>query len=206
MPGATPTYGLPYPILGDQPHGPNQIEALAQAVDTQLAAAAAASIALDTRLDKLEGEHAYYKQTGAQADAIVAATWTRQKFPSAVETSPIISANGAFDIFTINRTGWLDIECGIRCNITNVNTVRYLYGLFPGGGFTAPYRVVTTYEPEATLNSTNLHISLGRKVTAGDTICAAINRLGVGGGGGNNAPTEAIGEINSISFRWRGED
>lgn len=36
MPGATPTYGLPYPILGEQPHGPNQIEALAQALDTLL--------------------------------------------------------------------------------------------------------------------------------------------------------------------------
>jgi hypothetical protein len=206
VPGATPTYGLPYPILGESPHGPSQIEALALAVDTELAVAAAARTALDARVDKLEGEHAYYRQTGAQANAIIAATWVRQQFPSAVETSPIITPNAGFDVFEVNRTGWLDVEVGIRCNVTNVNTVRYLYGLFPGGGFTAPYRVVTTYEPEATLNSTNLHISLGRKFSAGDTICAAVNRLGVGGGGGNNAPTEVIGEINSISFRWRGED
>lgn len=38
MPGATPNYGFPYPILGESPHGPNQIEALAQAVDAKFLA------------------------------------------------------------------------------------------------------------------------------------------------------------------------
>lgn len=37
MPGATPNYGLPYALIGDQPHGPNQQQALAQAIDTVLA-------------------------------------------------------------------------------------------------------------------------------------------------------------------------
>lgn len=42
MPGATPNYGFPYPLLGESPHGPNQIEALAQAVDAKLLADVAA--------------------------------------------------------------------------------------------------------------------------------------------------------------------
>lgn len=33
---ATATYGFPYPGLSDSPHGPNQIQALAQAVEDQL--------------------------------------------------------------------------------------------------------------------------------------------------------------------------
>jgi hypothetical protein len=36
VPGATPNYGLPYPVLGDQPHGPDQVESLAQATDALL--------------------------------------------------------------------------------------------------------------------------------------------------------------------------
>lgn len=42
MPGATTNYGFPYPLLGESPHGPNQIQSLAQAVDTKLLADAAA--------------------------------------------------------------------------------------------------------------------------------------------------------------------
>lgn len=42
MPGATPNYGFPYPVLGESPHGPNQIEALAQAVDAKFFADVAA--------------------------------------------------------------------------------------------------------------------------------------------------------------------
>jgi hypothetical protein len=32
----TPVYAFPYPGVGDSPHGPNQIEALAESVETQL--------------------------------------------------------------------------------------------------------------------------------------------------------------------------
>lgn len=44
MPGATPNYGFPYPVLGESPHGPNQIQALAEAVDTKLLADSAALV------------------------------------------------------------------------------------------------------------------------------------------------------------------
>jgi hypothetical protein len=204
--GTTPVYAFPYPGVNDSPNGPSQVQALATAVENKIVLMDAVDVAYDARLDKLEGEHAYYKQTTAQTGAIVAATWIRQKFPSVSESSPIITPNGAFDIFTINRTGWLNIEAGIRCNITNVNTVRYLYAIFPGGGFTTPYKVQTVYEPEAAANSTSIGISMARKFTAGDTVALAINRLGVGGGGGNNADTEALGETNHVSFTWLGED
>lgn len=206
--GLTPIYGFAYPGVGDSPNGPAQIQALAEAVESKLALTDASVTAVGTRVAKLEGENAYYKQTAAQANAIVAATWTRQKFPVAVETSPIISINGTFDQFTINRSGWLDIEAAIRCNVTNVNTVRYLYGFFFGtdATYAAPLKVQTLYEPEATLNSTNIGITLSRKFTAGDTLVLAVNRLGVGGGGGNPAATEAVGETNHVAFTWRGED
>lgn len=34
---STPTYGLPYPALSDQPHGPLQVQALAEEVEVELA-------------------------------------------------------------------------------------------------------------------------------------------------------------------------
>lgn len=206
--GLTPVYGFPYPAVSDSPNGPAQIQSLAEGVEAKLALTDASVVAVGARVAKLEGENAYYKQTSAQANAITAATWTKQKFPIAVETSPIITPNGTFDIFTINRTGWLDIETAIRCNITNVNTVRYLYGFFFGTDvtFATPLKVQTIYEPEAASNSTSIGMTLTRKFTAGDTLAVAINRIGVGGGGGNPAATEALGETNHIAFSWRGED
>lgn len=49
MPGATPIYGLPYALIGDQPHGPNQEEALAVATE-------ATFVLFDARIDALEGK------------------------------------------------------------------------------------------------------------------------------------------------------
>jgi hypothetical protein len=50
VPGATPIYGLPYWILGDQPHGPNLSEALATATETAVAARAAEIAAINASL------------------------------------------------------------------------------------------------------------------------------------------------------------
>jgi hypothetical protein len=48
--GSTPTYGLPYPSLSDAPDGATQMQALATATDTALAAEAAARAAAITGL------------------------------------------------------------------------------------------------------------------------------------------------------------
>jgi hypothetical protein len=44
--GATPTYGFPYPAGGDSPHGPNQIQALATAVEAKVVGLDATDTAL----------------------------------------------------------------------------------------------------------------------------------------------------------------
>lgn len=51
MPAATPIFGFPYPVLGDPPHGPNQIEDLAEGVET-------AMVAMDGRVDAVEASYA----------------------------------------------------------------------------------------------------------------------------------------------------
>lgn len=152
------------------------------------------------------GGFAKYYRTSAQANAIVAAVWTRQAYNVSISTSADVSPNGSFDQFTLNRTGTWDIRASNRANITNVDPVRYQIGIFPGGTpGTDPYAVETENEPLAASNSTNLTVGVERRFTAGNIICVAIIRTGnSGSGGGNIAATEAIGEINQISMRWVG--
>ncbi|NUR80728.1 MAG: hypothetical protein HOQ21_09830 [Dermatophilaceae bacterium] len=64
MPGATPIYGIPYALTSDSPHGPNQEEAIAAAVEAALAA-------LNTRVLAIEAAASSYGKYlgGAQRDA-----------------------------------------------------------------------------------------------------------------------------------------
>jgi hypothetical protein len=45
----TPTYALPYPGLSDPPHGPNQVQALANKVETELTR-------VDSELTRIDGQ------------------------------------------------------------------------------------------------------------------------------------------------------
>lgn len=154
------------------------------------------------------GGYAKYKRTSAQANAFVAATWTRQAFNVAVDTSSDVTPNASFNQFTLVRGGLWDIDAAVRANITNVDPVRYLLGIFPGatpGSDT--YKVTTCNEPLASSNSTNLSVSLSRRFAANSVICVAGNRLGnSGAGGGDNAASEASSTDDwcQITFHWRG--
>jgi hypothetical protein len=51
MAGATTVYGLPFSELGDAPHGPDQSEALAEAVETELVRIDAAILTVDAKFN-----------------------------------------------------------------------------------------------------------------------------------------------------------
>jgi hypothetical protein len=51
--GTTPIYGFPYPGVNDSPNGPAQIQALAEAVEADLATTDAAATALSARVTGL---------------------------------------------------------------------------------------------------------------------------------------------------------
>jgi hypothetical protein len=148
----------------------------------------------------VNGGHAKYKRTSAQANAFVAATWVRQAFDVAVNTSADVVPNGSSDQFTLQRGGTWDIDASVRANITNVAAMRYQLGIFPGASpGTSAYKVTTVNEPLADTNSTNLAVAVRRRFAAGDIICIAGIRTGnSGGGGGNNAASEA----NSTDEGW----
>lgn len=154
------------------------------------------------------GGYARYKRTTAQSDAFVAAQWIRQAFDVAVNTSPDVTPNGSFDQFTLVRGGTWDIDAVVRANITNVDSVRYLLGVFPGNTpGSGTYKVTTENEPVAASNSTNLNVRVKRRFNANDVICVAGNRLGnTFSGGGDNADSEASTTEDwcAISFQWCG--
>jgi hypothetical protein len=156
------------------------------------------------------GGYAKYKRTSAQSNAFIAATWVRQAFNVAVDTSADVTPNaGFFDMFTLNRGGVWQVDASTRANITNVSAVRYLYGIFPAATpGSSTYKVTTTNEVAADTNSTNLNVSLRRRFAAGDVISVAATRLGnSGAGGGNNAASEANATDEGwcqITFHWRG--
>lgn len=69
----TPNYALPYPGTSDPPHGPNQLAALASAVDTALLGI---NNALDARLDVIEAGYARGVVARWQRDTATAGTTT----------------------------------------------------------------------------------------------------------------------------------
>jgi hypothetical protein len=71
---ATPTYGLPYPGTGDSPHGPNQLQALAEEVEAELVRVDG-DIAAHAALVK---PVAHLRQTVAQS--VASATYTACTF------------------------------------------------------------------------------------------------------------------------------
>lgn len=94
MPGATPRYSLSYPVLGDPPHGPNQILDLAQDVE------AALGVVDDfARRTPVGGE---YKAAALQALGATGAT--RLTFGTAVKAANGITYNGT-NTFTTLEAG-----------------------------------------------------------------------------------------------------
>lgn len=155
------------------------------------------------------GGYAKYTRHAAQSNAFVAAQWTRQAFNIAVDTTPDVTANGSFNQFTFVRGGVWDVDASVRANITNVDPVRYLLGIFPGNTpGTGAYKVTTENEPLASSNSTNLNVRVKRRFAGNDVICIASNRLGnSGAGGGNNAASEASSTEEGwcqLTLRWCG--
>lgn len=91
---ATPTYGLPYPGTADSPHGPNQVQALAEAVETELVAVNGAVTALAARVVPV----AHLRQTVAQS--VASATYTACTFT----TEDLDTLNGHST--SVNTSRW----------------------------------------------------------------------------------------------------
>lgn len=151
------------------------------------------------------GGHARYTQTAAMTNAAVAATWVKQAYPVSTNTSPDVTPDASFVNWTINRAGVWRIKAGARIAPTNVNPLRFLFGVFPASTpGTNPYAVSTTIEVDGSAASTNVNIDTGDiRLTASTVVCVALNRAGTGGGGGGNpSSSEIAGEQNHISLRW----
>lgn len=162
---------------------------------------------LDDKIDESQGIYAKYYRTSNQANALVAATWTKQAFNVALETDSQVTPDAGFDDWTLNKGGIWEIHATIRCNITNVDPVRYQIGVFPTGFVSEgnAYMIQTFNEPLASSNSTNIGVYVKDRFSAGTQLCVAAIRTGnSGAGGGNNASTEAMGRINQISFSYVG--
>ena len=116
----TPNYAIPYPALSDPPHGPNQMAALATAVDTVIAGNTVLDVAStavitapytgqlvcdqsDLMLKRWTGSAwvpslpvgavvtAEFRQTGGPDQSITNATDTKVSFGTTIESSPFVT-------------------------------------------------------------------------------------------------------------------
>lgn len=164
-------------------------------------------IDLDSRVIESQDIYAKYYRTTNQSNALVAGVWTKQAYNVALETHADVTPDAGFDDWTLNKAGIWEIHASNRAGTTNVDPMRYQIGVFPTGFVSEgnSYMIQTFNEPLAASNSTNVGVYVKDRFAAGTQICIAIIRTGnSGGGGGDNASTEAMGRINQISFKWVG--
>lgn len=142
MPAATPIYGFPYPVLGDPPHGPNQIEDLAEAVEAALAdtdADVAALVAADlTHMRLINGGRRTTDTAPIDAIETVFATSGALSLPAA----STILVRGTANVFvSVGAT-----EYHFRLRETNIGGAVVKED-FSGGGYAAgvPYEFSFTY-------------------------------------------------------------
>lgn len=165
MPAATPRYALPYALLGDQPHGPNQEQALAQAVETALGIvddfahaaasggeyAASALQALTTGLNKLT--------FGTTVRAAAGITWNgSNQFTTTAAGVYAITAS-------VYLPGTSNMNCFTGTSAASLNANVHVHGVFAGGGLSASsggaryLDVGTTISAYCYLNSANVNTS-----------------------------------------------
>jgi len=90
VPGTTPRYSIPYAVLGDQPHGPNQEKAIAESVEaalgtvddyahqkapTSLEAAASSDATITTSVADIPGATLTFTTSTVNAVAVVTAIY-----------------------------------------------------------------------------------------------------------------------------------
>lgn len=198
--GTTPIYALPYSSTSDSPHGPNQQQALAEAVEAALAAEAAARAAADTTL--ATAIHAYYYQSGTPQN-IASATDQRVLFNANNGTTPHITTatvSGGTE-FTFAKAGvWL-INAAIKFNTSGNDTERYL-ALANSAALTTRYG--QNSGPSNTATSSlpiGLTRSVSRRFAVGNKICA----LAFQGSAGTVALLNNYVEDISIDFTFLGD-
>lgn len=161
------------------------------------------------------GGVARFNQTSAQSPIAVAAVWTKVAFPNVVTAHADVTQTNSTD-YVINRTGWWKIAARNRVATTNVDGIRFQYGIYTtanASSGTSPLAVITQIETDAQIWSTNLAVSTEEiRITAGTSISVALRKDGtrVGSvataGGGNNSASEVTGftDQNSLTIAWVG--
>lgn len=158
------------------------------------------------------GGHARYRQTAAQANVAVAATWTKVAYPSAVETDLVLTQVNSTD-YRVERDCTAVMSARVRVGTTNVNNLRFQLGIFntaDAGTGANPLAVTTQIETDATANSTNIAVSTqAMRFTAAQVLSVALRKDGTAvsgggnGGGGNQSASEAVGfeNQNTVIFQ-----
>lgn len=171
--GTTPIYAFPYPGVGDSPHGPNQIQGLAEAVETSLAAEATTRAAADTAA--AAASHAYYYQSGTPQN-IPSASDQRVLFNSNQRTTSDITTatvSGGTE-FTIAKAGvWL-INTTVKFDTSANDTERYL-AIANSAALTTRYGQDSGPSNTATSSlPIGVNVSVCRPFAVGAKICALV--------------------------------
>jgi len=147
---ATPTYGFPYPGTGDSPHGPNQIQALAVALEAKVTAMDADRVLIK---ELIKGYAAPAQTASGSLTTGVAVTLMTVAIPDP-GFSYYILAGGSIGWAMTNATqpGFL-CEGSITIDSATYNTNRLAGGFSPslsvGAGFNQPTLIVPNKRSDA---------------------------------------------------------
>lgn len=178
MPGTTPRYSLSYPVLGDAPHGPNQILDLAQDVETAL------GVVDDfARRAAVGGE---YKEAGV--NSLTGGGAVRLAFATAVKAANGITWNGT-NTFTTTEAGVYACYAQCRKSAAAAQDAMAVTGTtYSDGTLLIPGSSVTGYG--------DVHVSGQRWFDVGVNLCAWYYN----GGGTVNS---AFGVRPAVFSVWR---
>lgn len=176
MPAATPIYGFPYPVLGDPPHGPNQVEDLAEAVEAALAdtdADVAALVAADlTHARLINGTRRSTDTAPIDAIETVFSTSGALSLPAAATILVRVIANVFVSI--------AGSEYHFRLRETNIGGAVVKED-FSGAGYSAavPYEFCYTYLYRTTVAepSKTWVASVIRNTASGSIVCQLDSRV-----------------------------
>ncbi|HEY3513561.1 MAG TPA: hypothetical protein VG497_01925 [Kribbella sp.] len=154
MPGNTPRYSIPYAVLGDQPHGPNQQKAIADAVE-----AALGTVDDYAHRAAIGGE---YRE--AAANSLTGGGAIRLTFATAVKAANGITWNGT-NTWTITEAGVYACYAQCRKSIAAASDSMSITGTtYSDGTLLIPGTSTTGYG--------DVHVSGARYFDVGTNLCA----------------------------------
>lgn len=176
----------------------NTAHARLNTLESRTTDASTGNTALGTRVSTLESGH-FARYTNAAAQTIPDGVDTKVIFGTAVATTPDITANAAFDTFTVNRAGIYSIDVSVRgggVTYSGTPTKERLVAI-TNGGTASTDRLAGKNEYRESGQLCLFGTFTTKRFNVGDLISVTYKHFS-----GASGAVEQSGEQTSISICW----